>query len=174
MTSPRIICPYTCVHPATDQALRRFASDAERVDVSGSEFGYWELVRGLWAAGEDFVVIEHDVEITADVLGSFESCAEPMCASYCPDTACTWTFLPGALNALWGCVRFRGSLAVSVPYLFDGEPIHWRRVAADIGIRLHRDHGIAAHRHEPDLRHFHRDLSLPASPLRSANAGGAR
>lgn len=67
------------VHPATREALARFAPHAEYHDVSASEDAYWELLASVWADGEGFVVVEHDVVVDADTLPAFDACPEPRC-----------------------------------------------------------------------------------------------
>ncbi len=76
----RVVCAYTVLHPATAEALERFAPNAELVDVSSDDEAYWRLVRDLWADQEDFLLIEHDIEITEDVLRSVADCSALWCA----------------------------------------------------------------------------------------------
>ena len=63
----------------TDAALSRFAPDAERIDVSADTFDYWRLLADLGVVGEDFAVIEHDVEPHARVFPTFEECPSSWC-----------------------------------------------------------------------------------------------
>jgi hypothetical protein len=61
----------TCT--ATDAALRVDPPLAERVDVSRSDDAYDRLLRELWAAGEDSVIVEHDVVIGEVTIESVEA-----------------------------------------------------------------------------------------------------
>lgn len=70
----RSIVPYTRLHPITAAALRELASDAERVDMSGSDLAYWEVFTRLWGRRESFLLIEHDIEPNAEALEAARSC----------------------------------------------------------------------------------------------------
>jgi len=93
----KIVCPYAEVHPATSRALRR--ASAEFHDVSGDDYAYWRLLRDLWAAGEAFIVVEHDIEPSAVQLRELAACPRPLC---------TFEYLyrgSAAVSAL-GCTKF--------------------------------------------------------------------
>jgi len=75
---------------------------------------YFELIRLLWAAGRDFVIVEHDVEIPPGALAGFVVCPSPWCAHsyevYAGDVATAY----GGPYAL-GLARFRAELMAAHP-----------------------------------------------------------
>jgi hypothetical protein len=105
----RVVVAYAvCLHPKADQALRNCAPQAERVDVSGSRFDYSALLVALWEDRRDFLLIEHDIEISPEILDSFAACPEPWC-SVGSD--------PGSGTALQ-CNRIRRELIDAAPDAF--------------------------------------------------------
>jgi hypothetical protein len=154
----RVVVPFTELHLATDIALQNLAPHAERIDVSAAAYpatAYWELLKRMWADGESFIVIEHDIEIHDSVLESFETCAEPWCVF-------PYLYRGRSLfeNGL-GCVRFSDRLIETTPNLFAGmRPAHWTSLdgalcnhlekrADEFGLRP----GYRPHLHWPEVRH---------------------
>jgi len=107
----RVICPYTRISPATREALDSSGYAWEPHDVSGSDDAYWGVLAGLWAAGEDFAVVEHDIIPAPGALASFEACAHGWCS-------CPYPYLAGTYAGL-GCTRFRAGLIARQPDLMD-------------------------------------------------------
>jgi hypothetical protein len=69
-------------HPLTVSALEAQAPGrVEYVDVSGSPYAYWELMRALWTAGEDFALVEHDVVVADGTIDAFERCPAGWCCA---------------------------------------------------------------------------------------------
>lgn len=117
--------------------------------------GYARLLCDLWEAGEDWAVLEQDVEPPPLFLAGFDSCPQPWCI-HSPERL--------AGSAWLGCVRFRGELCRSVPGLMraalgdniaDGDvPFTWQK--CDIRLERHlRGLGLAPHFHEPPAVHLH-------------------
>jgi len=108
-----VLCCYTSLHPATAEALRRYAPGAELVDVSGAPGMYRRVLREHWDIPADLVIIEHDIEIGAEVLPSFAACAQPWC-TYAyhvfpePHRALTSTGI--------GCVKFTAAFRRLLPW----------------------------------------------------------
>lgn len=150
----RIIVPFTRLVPEADAALSRFAPTAERVDVSGADLAYWELLGSLWSEGRDFVVVEHDVEIRAGVIEELAECPEWFCAFAYPYKA-----IPSAgielLKAPLGCTRYRSELMERAPDLFAGPPVHWERLNALVEVELLRGKVCVPHTHMPPVIHHH-------------------
>lgn len=99
----RILCCYATLHPATADALSRFAPDAELVDVAGDDGDYWRAIMSRWTGEDDLLIVEHDIEIHAGVLPQLEACREP------------WCVFPYPLNGYMadrclGCTRFSATL----------------------------------------------------------------
>lgn len=145
----RVIVPFTEIHPLTDQALQRWAPQAERVDVSASITSYWELLTKVWADSHSFVVVEHDIEIHEHVLTSFAACPEPWCV---------YLYLYRGrrfFSQSLGCSRFRDSLLEERPNLiadFQGACRHWNSLDGRLIYEL-GEIGYRAHAHCPPVTH---------------------
>jgi hypothetical protein len=144
----RVVVPFTVLAPETDAALTRHAPDAERVDVSEDDYAYWRLLSDLWAAGEPFTVIEHDIVIHRGVLPAFDACPAPLCAFRYS--------MPifGPIVGL-GCTKFGAEVIEAVPDLW-AEPISWRWLHGRFGRRL-RDWSACVH--EPPVDHHRRPIT---------------
>ncbi len=151
----RVIVPHTAVHPDT---LAGVPEDAEWYDVSDSPVAYWELLCSVWADGETFCVIEHDVVCRPDVIEEFEECPEPWCV-FPYDDFCHRECQEAWRNML-GCTRFDASLIAAVPQaLEDIEERRrpWLNLCDGIGNNL-RAAGFTHHWHEPAVHHHHMRL----------------
>lgn len=109
---------------------------------------YANLLARLWATGEDFAIIEHDIVTTAVVFEGFALCDEP----YCGHRYNIGRKLGGTL----GCVRWQGDFTSAYPGVaveVAGTP--WDKldgvVAAAMSARGYDDY----HVHEPPLVHLH-------------------
>ncbi len=144
-----VVVPYTVVLPEVRAAL----AAARWVDTSGSETAYWELLRDLWAAGEAFVLVEHDVVPAPDDLAGLVGC---------PGEWCTLGYLfEGRPYHGLGCVKFGRSLLARTPAAIErvarmSSPAHPARhwcsldaylqvVLRGAGARQHQHEGLAAH-----------------------------
>lgn len=144
----RVVVPTTRTLPEVWDALAGAGVDAEAVDVSGAEDAYWRLLSELWAAGDDFCIVEHDIVVDAGTIAGMAACAEPWCA-------CEYPYLRGHCAGL-GCARFRSGLLRATPGLMDEvatmanalhPPKHWCTLDAWMQVRL-GSHGYrASHRH---------------------------
>lgn len=134
----------------------------ERVDVGGSPFDYSRLLATLWADGESFMVVEHDIELTARAYMEAVQCA------------CMWATNPyrGAgpsfdkavmLDRALGCTRFRAELLAGFPEavnvansLDDGgavcPPGHWKRLDCRL-LGVLRQAGHVPHVHSTVIHH---------------------
>jgi hypothetical protein len=163
----RIVVPYTKIHLLTAACLDELAPDAERVYVGGEDIAYWRLFCDLWHDGEDFLIIEHDIQFTQEALDQ---------ALHCP---CQWgaspyhyganNLMPELINTALGFTRFRSGIIGSNPKLPDdlGEfkrclqprraaaravrpPIHWNDLNLSVAFQLRPGH---VHVHCPVLHH---------------------
>lgn len=170
----RVVAPFTSFHPLAVAALERYAAGAERVDVSEHDNAYWRLVSDLWARQETVLLVEHDIEIHADVVDELAACPEPWCA---------FGYHIGNGELLFrglGCTKFTGDLMAAMP----GAPLDpgvlgpgqvpatdWRRldtrVTGQLGIA-----GYEPHRHGPPVLHHHRYLYPGQTAERCACGGG--
>lgn len=162
----RIVVPFTCVHQDTRAALEPFGDRVEYVDVSGHEGALWGLFRDLWAAAEDFILLEHDIVPRQTTIERFDRCPESWCScSY------TWRWKPAyhwltdrstkVLNASLGCVRFRAELLEDCPELgtdailqevveglAPGAPLPWPFVDSVFLAVMYGRRRYAVHEHE--------------------------
>jgi hypothetical protein len=107
-----VIVPHTGrLFPEVTEALEAIYVGAQLVDVSGSDTAYFELLRELWAKGESFCLVEHDIVVTPGTISSMNDCGHEWCAS-------KYSYLRGSYWGL-GCTRFRGPLLKRFPDLMD-------------------------------------------------------
>ncbi len=169
----RILAPFTWMHDAAEMALREWAPEAERVDVSASLTSYWELMATVWGLGESFAVIEHDIEIHEHVIRSFAACPELWCVFPYP-----YRGSPQLLTSALGCARFHDQLLREQPRLlgdFDEDSRYWRDLDRELSHEL-EGLGYQAHVHWPPVGHHdERRTRSPAErgPWRKATPAGA-
>lgn len=151
----KVIAPFTsAAHPL---AVRSLPAWVERVDVSREVGSYWQLLDRLWREGETFLVVEHDIEITPEVVEDAKACAERWCV---------WPYVgPGGkptdvLEASLGCTRFSAQLLAEHPEALSYEIaerdgiVPWRRLDVRVSDQLSRYH-LAPHVHERHVLHHH-------------------
>lgn len=155
----RVIVPYTIagepgvergLHATCEQALSRFAPDAEMIYLGTRPDAYHDLLEELWAAGQSFLLIEHDIEIHQHVLTEAEACPEPYCS---------WPYGIGypadPVTVALGCTRFSAEIIDAVPDLMSMLPVRdWRRQDCEIAPRL-KAAGFEPHVHDPPVLHHH-------------------
>ncbi len=168
----KVRCPFVKLHQRTIDSLNLYAPTALYPYVGGSDYSYLTFFKQMWVQGEATLIVEHDIEIHAQVLSEAQSCE-------C-DWA-TWPFgrlLPGP-HATWdgqgwsagiplltkslGCVRFSARLMREHPDLMIevGEsspgglaPGHWSRLDDAIAQALTK-RGVSVHVHTPEVKHHH-------------------
>lgn len=129
--------------------MRAFAPDCERVDVSGAEDAYRLLLERLWADGEAFLIVEHDVEIHRRVVPELAECPEDWCLY--PYGGAGGQSLEGAL----GCTRFSAALIRDEPGLIGSLPVrNWRRLDCELLGKLRQTDRVP-HVHQPPVLHHH-------------------
>jgi hypothetical protein len=143
-TSPVILCCYTNLNPKTEESIKLWAPNTQLWDVSGSEHDYWEVLSSNWTGERDIILIEHDIEITKDVIPSFTDCDQNWCTySYQgPPTM-------GYLYRSFGCTRFSAALQRFFGYTFRRGPVRWDKLDHE---QLFRNlnphvHGHVIHHH---------------------------
>lgn len=132
------------LHPAVLPAL---AGHPSQVRWLRDDFAYGRLLAELWDAPGDLCLVEHDVEVNADTLASFEACDHPWCSA------------PYRVRSFvvdgFGCCRFREELRRTVPA--PSGDLHWTRAYSAYVAALH-PHGLVPHRHaEVTHRHAYRE-----------------
>ena len=141
----RIVCPYTYLHPLCEESLAGY--EVEYVEMFRLD-DYFNLLSRLWAEGQTFLVVEHDIEIHPDVVPQMEKCPAPWCA------------FPynGGLGQVWdkalGCTKFHESLLRELPSFLDEVQGHdWRRLDVQIAELL--EGRVSRHAHWPIVKHHH-------------------
>ena len=150
-------------YPEVIAALAADGIAPETVDVGGSPTAYHELFIRLWADGDGFVVVEHDVVVPRGAIRSLERCREPWCGVPYPSHN---GYLEGAL----GCTRFSTSLVRSVPEVpatvdqlaSDGTPRrYWGRLDTRLKQVLEDRIGLRFHAHWPAADHLNPVIRPP-------------
>lgn len=163
----RVVVPYVprMLHPAVVAAIEAQQYTAELADVSASPLAYYELLRRLWAEGDSFIVVEHDIEVPPGALTELEHCWGLWCAhSYPVHFGDLMTLMhPGASL---GCTRFSWQLIAHLPELFDLVPHmgyengedgrHYLNLDKAVASLLIQNNAPKAHRHFPDVAN-HKD-----------------
>lgn len=135
------------------------------MDVGRDPFAYARLLEQMWADGESFLIVEHDVQLTPRALRQALHCA------------CWWSAAPytgqgqthrqaSLIVQSLGCVRFRRQIIEAVPGAISransGQdaassicpPGHWKcldgRILSSLGIE-----GFKPHQHD-EVPHHHR------------------
>lgn len=110
-----IACFYTrTVQANCLEALRRYAPDTEyvHVDKDDSE-SYAREIAKRWDGSDDLVIIEHDNEITAEVIPSFAACDQPWCSYQYEIFSPPYTRL---CDTGFGCTRFSKELQQKISF----------------------------------------------------------
>lgn len=151
-----IVCPFTEVAPETSGALAPY--DVRYVEMDADD-AYTGLLLGLWAQGETFVLVEHDIVPWPGAIEDLWGCPQPWCGFPYP-------FMGGMHNGL-GCCKFGASLVVDHPStiadtLTESNNVHprghWCNLDDRITRQLHR-RGVTKHPHLPTVGHVNADRS---------------
>jgi hypothetical protein len=103
----RVICAYAGeIQPKTEEAIAKFAPETEYVEMHGL-YGYGEAIASRWDGSSDLVIIEHDNEITVEVMPSFTSCDRLWCVYAYDIFPAPHTFV---MDHGLGCTRFSAEL----------------------------------------------------------------
>lgn len=146
-----IVVPYTVLTHETAMAL-----DCEwrGMYVGTDDAAYFRLLRDLWAAGETFTIVEHDIIPSREALASLDECGADWCA-------CPYPYVWREVVAGLGCTRFRAPLMERQPDVFDviagmadgrHPPMHWCRLDAWLHVTL-RDRGEPRCDRHPQVGH---------------------
>ena len=158
----RYYVPWTTRH---QQVVDAVPSGTIWLDVRGDDDAYWRALCDIWAKGEDFAIIEHDVIPRG--FEQFDQCPEPWCtfgyANIChPECQEAWA------NQL-GFTRFRAEVMAKCPDALTSIPKgerNWHNLCDSIaGNKTHgvdrtdlRPHslraaGLTHHWHFPPVEH---------------------
>ncbi|MHB8490616.1 MAG: hypothetical protein ACYDA6_00155 [Solirubrobacteraceae bacterium] len=157
----RVVLAYTAVHPLTQASLERYAPGHEAFYVGHNAKAYCALLCDLWAAGDGFLLVEHDIELHDRVLPELQACPEPWCTFPYPGAGWAQTGDPLLYDSL-GCTRFSSALLAAEPDVMAEaarasgglEPGDWRHMDVSLNPRL-RWRGYEPHVHWPAVAHHH-------------------
>jgi len=107
-----IVCPFTPdgIREATVDALAALERPVDYWDVSVDVEAYWRLLCGLWAAAEDFLIVEHDMVPTPAAVDEMDACPQPWCTN--PYAANEYGTL---IEVAFGFTRFRRRIMLAEP-----------------------------------------------------------
>jgi hypothetical protein len=149
------------------------------IDVSRSQYDYWDLVCLLGEYGHDFAICEQDMAPPPGSIEALLNCPEPWCAhNY---QTMQFNHSTGE-NELVGIVEAHGDIGAMGLCAFKGEavnwlglvvrgwgPITWSQLDGMVyrALRVPKPgemQGFRVHRHYPDAGHLHayRELAQPA------------
>jgi len=148
---PNIVVPFTndvsepLVHKATklNLEMQGFRPRWERLNGTlAADFAYDRLIRTLWAEGQPFIIVEHDILPWPGALRELWECE------------CAWGAFPyyifGQFRTQLGCTKFDPAKLGACP--LPDEPVHWSRLDwAIITGLLDRETG---HLHQPAVTHL--------------------
>ena len=141
MSTP-VLLPYTRFPCSTIEVAFHAPELEPRLYYCGYAINaYPLLLRSAWRRGDTFVVVEHDVVVSADAIGELLDCPEPWCAHgyYYPKRD---TFIYGL-----GCVKFDEVLLAQTHDLVDDfGRLHWQQLD-DAVQRILQARGYRQHRH---------------------------
>lgn len=131
----KIVIAYTPIKLRSE--VRVLGEDVGAIfeDVSHSEVGYGQLISRMWAKGESFLLLEHDVLPTAALLDEMTSCDSPWCHAF------AWRFSGPVTSPETRPVRpvrekefglflnkFTDDLIRRTPYVVGGVRVPWTQV----------------------------------------------
>jgi hypothetical protein len=140
-----LIVPYVegMLHPKT-----ALTPGAEFVELPiGDPYAYWRLIRRLYDHGQDWMIVEQDILITAEQIDSVNECPEPWCV---------YGYHRGTAEfAALGVLRLRREVMAAYPSLLVrelAERIYFDQCDGTLYGRLNAA-GYTPHRHYPNVGH---------------------
>lgn len=150
----KVVVPFTRLRDEARAALDEWAPGWEGRDVSADDEAYWRLLADLWAEGESFVLVEHDVVIVEGIVDALAACPFDWCCAAYP-------YGRGTIVGL-GCTKFTAPLLARVPDAVERAglvedrthpPRHWCRLDASLN-RVLCDAGEPRCYKHPDVGHM--------------------
>lgn len=151
----RVVVPFTTIAPGVFEALALTGYVFELRDVSGSDSAYCDLLEELWAEGETFTIVEHDIIVRPDTPLELDTCPSPWCGFSVP-------YFNGVHPGM-GCVKFGAELMARAPFAVadagamsdDRHPArHWCRLDASLQWMVLPRLQIPKHQHPTVLGHY--------------------
>jgi len=162
--------PYTNLREEAVVAVEESGHDLLRVDVSGSDDAYWELLNDLWTTGKTFVIVEHDIVVPPTAIDELLNCPGEWCGFATPYVGTLWAGL--------SCTKFEGTLLKDFPDLMEivatmsdvgHDQKHWCRLDAwmhhvleDEEVEQHQHRGRLGHVRDGVVRYSVTDTIMPS------------
>lgn len=160
-TIPTIVVPFANADDPTWHATRLnlemegFRPRYERMNAAlDADYAYDRLFRSLWAKGEPFIIVEHDILPWPGALAQLWECE------------CAWGafnyYIFGELRSQLGCVKFDPSRLGACP--LGDELVPWQRLDWAVITGL-VEAGQSGHLHGPPVSHLNRGHQRMVSGL---------
>jgi hypothetical protein len=150
----RVVVPYTQLRPGVEEAIILGGYRPQLEFVGAAPTDYWALVRSLWAEGQTFALVEHDIVVQRHTLAGMERCSSRWCAA-------RYWYQGRPFFAGLGCVVFRAELLAGEPEVVIAAGAmdlaghgqrHWCSLdyalttqLSQRGVERCEDHGLVAH-----------------------------
>lgn len=152
----RVVVPYTYVGREVATALGATHRPWDMLPVGGSDRDYYDLLTRLWAEGETFVIVEHDIVVHPTAIDELEQCTHEWCG---------FPHYYGRYGLTYGlgCVKFDAALMARHPDAMIrvgvmSDPTHpkrhWCRLDAWLQGTVLPHRGEVKHCHDTPVRHL--------------------
>ena len=144
----RVVVPALERDCAAHRALATEGVEHEVVLMAGDR-DYSRLLTSLWADGEGFTIVEHDVVPFPGAISGLEDCDQPWCVHWFP-------FAKNAIRPALGCIHFSTELVSGNPHIDRhwGDSV-WNELDGKVYPAITALCG-SPHRHHPDVAHLKR------------------
>lgn len=147
----KVVVPYA--GPLDSRVVENLPPDATTVDVSGSDEAYFDLLEALWAQGETFLIVEHDMAVHRGVYDALVTCNGAWCqVPY---------LVAGQVQGALGVARFHKVLLRDRECPLDPSDRFWAHQDVNLHLGL-VSQGINPHLH-PELSPFVMHLNPKAA-----------
>lgn len=130
-TDARVIIPYVKASHQLQTVvdclrIQRVQPELHKV---GDGDSYWKLLKDVWAEGEEFILVEHDVLVWMGGIENLRRCEKDWCTL---PTMCHGLMFSTAL----GCVKFGKQLIERYPGFWDDIPTTWFTLDASFADKM--------------------------------------
>ncbi len=151
----RVLFCTTSPHPDAVAAVEAYAPQAERLDVTGDNYAYWNAIAERWTGERDLIIVEQDIEIGPDTVATMEQCAQDWCCYAYPIFRTKVRLRVGL-----GCVKISAAAQRRMPVAKIAEGFETCAACRGKGCWWHLDGRIAAMLKKADFfPHVHGDVT---------------
>lgn len=156
----KIVTCYVSPDQLRDETLEALIKHRAGADIHmrsidpNDDLAYMRVIKGYWEAQDDFMIVEPDIVIRADVTEAFKNCGcEYGCFPYAWKTD---------VGPALGCTWFRASFLRKYPTaVWETGNVSWRQF--DVVLMRHvlaRKYGEQPHVHLPPVTHLNEEKQL--------------